>query len=77
MRRTGQNVYRGSNTSARFRSDEEVIAVGNMTDVNSNDLYRLNVVTGRHALLTSGRPSEYRSPWILDGKLVPRVLVPG
>ena len=55
-------------------SDEEVIAVGNMTDGDSADLYRLNVRTGRYTLLTRGRPASYTMSWILDGKLVPRVV---
>ena len=78
MRSNGQNVSR---SLSYFRSipgnDEEIIASGNMTDANSNDLYRLNVVTGRYTLLTSGRPSEYAYEWILDSKLVPRVLRAG
>lgn len=78
MRASGQRVYR---TLSYFRpipgSDEEVIAIGNMTDARSNDLYRLNVVSGRYTLLTSGRPSEYADEWILDSKLVPRVLTAG
>ena len=78
MRSSGQRIYRGL---SYFRSipgnDEEVIAVGRETDERSRDLYRLNVVTGRHTLLTGGRPSEYADAWILDSKLVPRVLTAG
>ena len=55
-------------------SDEEIIAVGNMTDAQSEDLYRLNVRTGRYTLLTQGRPASYTSDWLLDSKLVPRVV---
>lgn len=61
-----------------FRSipgnDEEIIAEGNMTDAQSEDLYRLNVRTGRYTLLTQGRPASYASRWLLDSKLVPRVV---
>lgn len=78
MRANKQFAYRGLSF---FRSipgsEEEVIAQGNLTDGNSNDLYRLNVVTGKYTLLTSGRPSEYAMEWVLDGKLVPRVLTAG
>ena len=74
----GRNVYRGY---AFYRSipgnDEEIIASGNMVSSDSNDLYRLNVVTGRASLLTKGRPSEYAQSWILDKNLVPRVLTAG
>lgn len=55
-------------------NDEEVIASGNMTSADSEDLYRLNVRTGRYTLLTGGRPADYTTEWILDSKLVPRVV---
>ena len=58
-------------------SEEEIIASGNMSSVDSTDLYRLNVVTGRATLMTSGRPSELARSWILDKNLVPRVLTAG
>jgi dipeptidyl aminopeptidase/acylaminoacyl peptidase len=78
MRANRQNVYRGLEYFRAIPgSEEEVIAIGNMNDADSRDLYRLNVVTGRYTLLTSGRPSEYARQWILDGKLVPRVLTAG
>ena len=73
----GQNqyVYR---TMEFFRSipgnDEEIIASGNMTAANTTDLYRLNVKTGRYTIMTQGRPEEFTSDWILDSKLVPRVV---
>jgi dipeptidyl aminopeptidase/acylaminoacyl peptidase len=56
------------------RNDEEIIAIGNMTDGDSQDLYRLNVRTGRYTLLTQGRPASRTSEWLLDSKLVPRVV---
>ncbi len=78
MRANRQFAYRGLAFHRSIPgSDEEVIAEGNLTDGNSLDLYRLNVVTGRYTLLTSGRPSEYAQEWVLDSKLVPRVLVAG
>jgi hypothetical protein len=55
-------------------NDEEIIAEGNMTDGESTDLYRLNVRTGRYTLLTQGRPASYTTEWLLDSKLVPRVV---
>ncbi|MEO8134977.1 MAG: prolyl oligopeptidase family serine peptidase [Betaproteobacteria bacterium] len=55
-------------------NDEEIIASGNMTDGESVDLYRLNVRTGRYTLLTQGRPASYTHDWLLDTKLVPRLV---
>lgn len=55
-------------------NDEDIIAAGNMTDADSEDLYRLNIRTGRYTLLTQGRPASYTSDWLLDSKLVPRVV---
>ncbi len=53
---------------------EEVIAAGNQTDAESVDLYRLNLKTGKTKLLTSGRPASRTGSWLLDSKLVPRVV---
>jgi dipeptidyl aminopeptidase/acylaminoacyl peptidase len=78
MRAQGQAVYRGLELYRTIPgNDEEVIAVGNMTAAESLDLYRLNVRTGRYSLLTLGRPSERSIGWIMDSKLVPRVVVSG
>ena len=55
----------------------EVIVQGTQTSADSVDLYRLNLNTGRTRLLTSGRPSDLTSSWLLDSKLVPRVVVAG
>jgi dipeptidyl aminopeptidase/acylaminoacyl peptidase len=53
---------------------EEIIAAGNQTDAESVDLYRLNLKTGKTKLLTSGRPASRTGDWLLDSKLVPRVV---
>ncbi|MBS0314315.1 MAG: S9 family peptidase [Proteobacteria bacterium] len=58
-------------------STDEIIASGNMTSIDSEDLYRLNLNTGRTTLLTSGRPADRTGDWIVDGKLVPRVVRAG
>jgi len=58
-------------------STDEIIASGNQTSVDSEDLYRLNLNTGRTTLLTSGRPADRTFSWILDGKLVPRAVTAG
>ncbi len=74
VRNQGQYVFRGYEI---FRSlpgnDEEILATGNMRDARSQDLYRLNVRTGRAVLLTQTRP-EYAGRWILDRNYVPRVV---
>lgn len=78
MRNKGQFVYRGIEL---FRTipgnNDEVIAVGNLTAADSRDLYRLNLNTGRTTPLTLGRPSSLSIDWVLDSKMVPRVLVAG
>ncbi len=75
FRKQNQYVFRGLSL---FRTipgnEEEVIASGNMTSADSQDLYRLNIKTGRYILLTQGRPADRTSDWIMDSKLVPRVV---
>ena len=86
VRRTGGYVYRGYTYLRSVPgSDEEIIAIGNIRSQDSADVYRLNVKTGRAALLTPTRPervqfddgAEDQAPvgWVLDGNLVPRVAV--
>ncbi len=68
-------VFRGLDYFRRIPGNEdEIIASGNMTAAESTDLYRLNLKNGRHTLITQGRPADYTSDWILDSKLVPRVV---
>jgi dipeptidyl aminopeptidase/acylaminoacyl peptidase len=75
MRNTNQFVYRGLSLYRTIPgNDEEVIAEGNQTDAQSQDLYRLNIRTGKYTLLTSGRPASLTYRWLLDSKLVPRVV---
>ena len=77
-RNRGEFVRRGLSL---FRTlpdrTDEVIAIGNLTAADSNDLYRLNLTTGRTTPLTLGRPSSRSSDWLLDSKMVPRVMVAG
>lgn len=54
-------------------STDELIVSAVVANDDSFDLYRINLVTGRHRLLTAGRPADRISNWILDSKLVPRV----
>jgi len=70
----GQFVYRAYDIHRSIpSSDEEIIATGNLRSADSEDLYRLNVKTGRATLLTLERP-EYSGRWLLDRNLVPRVV---
>jgi len=55
-------------------SDVEVIALGNLRDPYSQDVYRLNIETGQKLLLTEGRPDR-TSRYVLDRNRVPRVAV--
>lgn len=52
---------------------EEMIVSAVVSNDDSFDLYRINLVNGRYRLLTAGRPSDRIQRWILDGKLVPRI----
>lgn len=78
MRAKNSYVFRGLSF---YRSipgtDEEIIVSGNMTSADSTDLYRLSLKTGRYELLTRGRPSDLTGRWIMDNKLVPRVVTAG
>lgn len=53
---------------------DEIIAEGNQTVRDGIDLYRLNVTTGKSTQITLGRPSLQTHSWLLDSKLVPRVV---
>ena len=74
-RNRNQFVYRGLSFFRTIPGNtDEIIAQGNLDDARSNDLYRLNLNTGRTTLLTAGRPADYTFDWMLDSKLVPRVV---
>jgi dipeptidyl aminopeptidase/acylaminoacyl peptidase len=75
LRRQNQFVYRYlSFARAIPDSEDEVIAVGNLRDAESLDVYRLNVVSGKTTLLTERRPAR-TVRWILDRNRVPRVAI--
>jgi len=77
-RQRNQYVYRSLSLHRTIPGNtDEVIAEGNQTSADSVDLYRLNLNTGRTTLLTSGRPADLTIEWMLDSKLVPRVVVAG
>jgi dipeptidyl aminopeptidase/acylaminoacyl peptidase len=70
-----QQVYRSLDFAATIPgSTDEIIVSGNQTSTDSEDLYRLNLNTGRTTLLTGGRPADLTSNWVLDSKQVPRVV---
>ncbi|KPF70506.1 hypothetical protein IP84_02060 [beta proteobacterium AAP99] len=75
VRAQNQFVYRGL---SYFRSipgsDTEFLATGNLTSADSTDVYRVDVRTGRSTLITQGRPAGIATRWVLDSKLVPRVV---
>ena len=76
--RDRRQIHRSLEFARSIRgSTDEIIASGNQTSVDSEDLYRLNLNTGRTTLLTSGRPADRTVSWILDGKLVPRAVTAG
>jgi dipeptidyl aminopeptidase/acylaminoacyl peptidase len=75
VRRSGTFVYRGLSVHRTLPGNvDEIIAEGNQTSADSVDLYRLNLNNGRTTLLTSGRPASLTDDWLLDSKLVPRVV---
>ncbi len=55
-------------------NDDEIIASGNLDVADSTDLYRVNLVTGKSVAISSGRPVSKPGNWLLDDKLVPRVV---
>ena len=70
-----QFVYRGLSFFRTIPGNtDEIIASGNLSDAQSIDLYKLDLRTSRTTLLTQGRPAERTSAWIMDSKLVPRVV---
>jgi dipeptidyl aminopeptidase/acylaminoacyl peptidase len=75
LRNSNQNVYRGY---ALYRTlpdtDEEVIVTGNMRSAESQDVYRLNIKSGRATLISVDRPARVED-WVLDRNHVPRVAV--
>jgi dipeptidyl aminopeptidase/acylaminoacyl peptidase len=54
---------------------DEILGLGAVMNDNSNDVYKVNLVTGKDRLMTQGRPSDRIDSWILDNKQVPRVAI--
>jgi dipeptidyl aminopeptidase/acylaminoacyl peptidase len=84
--RQGQYVYRAYQyLTAIPGSEDEFIAVGNLRTIDSADIYRINVRTGRATLASTDRPEgvplggqavegQPGGAWLLDSKQVPRVV---
>lgn len=67
-------VYRSMDLLHRIPgSADEVLVAANLRSSDSEDVYRLNLVTGRTTLVTGNRP-ERSGGWVLDNDLVPRVV---
>ena len=73
LRRRNERVYRGLDFVRTLPgTDVEVLAVGNLRDVDTYDLYRLNILDGKTTRVTETRPERtYR--YVLDRNRVPRV----
>jgi dienelactone hydrolase len=72
-RRRGEKNYRSlSYVRSLPGTDVEVLAIGNLRDPETYDLYQLNILTGATRLLTETRPQRTLS-YVLDGNRVPRV----
>ncbi len=83
-RRLARSVQEAEAENATFRAlsvhkvipgnTQEIIAEGNQTVSDAIDLYRLNVTNGKLTQITLGRPAVQTHSWLLDSKLVPRVV---
>lgn len=74
LRDQNQYVYRGLDTLQTIPdNDEEIFATGNLRNADAQDVYRLNIKTGKSSLITVDRPAR-TSSWMLDKKQVPRVV---
>lgn len=76
IRRSGTGGFLAMEPAANIPgTTEEIIVSAVVSNDDSFDLYRINLLTGRHRLLTAGRPSDRIARWIMDSKQVPRVAV--
>jgi dipeptidyl aminopeptidase/acylaminoacyl peptidase len=75
VRRQNQKIYRDIDFVRTLpNNDLEVMVRANLRDVDSFDLYRMNVVNGQTVLLTPDRPARtFR--FVLDREREPRVAV--
>jgi dipeptidyl aminopeptidase/acylaminoacyl peptidase len=75
VRRTGARAYRDIDFIRTLPGgDDEVMVRANLREVDSFDLYRMNITNGQTTLLTESRPERtYR--YLLDRNRVPRVAI--
>lgn len=74
LRASRNYVHRGMDMLHRIPGTaDEVFVAANLRSADAEDVYRLNLVTGRTVLVTGDRP-ERTSGWVLDNNLVPRVV---
>ncbi len=68
----GQFVFRGTSFLGRIKdSKEEVLVAANDRVAESEDIYRMNMFTGRKSLVTFDSPGKV-SRWVLDRSNTPR-----
>ncbi len=74
FRQRGDNVYRGYDFGRRIPGNSnEIIVTGNLRSADAEDVYRMDLRTGRTTVVSEDRPPR-TSGWILDANLVPRVV---
>lgn len=70
----GQAVYRSVNWGRRVPgSTDEILVTGNLRTAEGDDIYRLNLNTGRTTLVTTDRPA-YAQSYLVDHNLEPRIV---
>lgn len=73
-RASGQRVYRRMGFLSRLPgTEDEILVAANLRSADSDDVYRLDLRTGRTTLVTADRP-ERSIDWVLDENRVPRVV---
>ncbi len=71
--RPGQSVFRTTSVIGRIKDNrEEVLVSANDRDAESQDIYRMNIFTGRKSLLTFDSPGNVND-WVLDRNNVARI----
>lgn len=73
--RSGGTIYRGLSFFRRIPgSDDEILAIGRDRSIDSVDLYRLNVVSGKKILITDDNPGRVIS-WVVSADLSQKVAI--
>jgi dipeptidyl aminopeptidase/acylaminoacyl peptidase len=75
QRDQNQYVYRGLDALQTIPDNEdEIFAEGNLRNADAEDVYKLNIKTGKSSLITVDRPARTFN-WMLDRKQVPRIVL--